>query len=95
MDLTGNVRNNLLQMPRGVSEDDLIGSLVAAAENYPDSLDYDLFPGTLGADGYNSNGFVRGLLDAVGLDSSTFSDLAGGDKPVPRGCFALDPTGCK
>ena len=95
LDLTSNVRNDLLQMPRGVSEDDMIGRLVTAAENYPDNLEYDLFPGTLGADGYNSNGFARGLLDAVGLDSSTFADLFGGDKPVPQGCFALDPTGCK
>jgi hypothetical protein len=91
LDLSSNVRNTLLEMPKGVTEDAMIGRLASGAELYQDNLDYDLIPG----DGYNSNGFARGLLDANGLDSSTFKDLVGGDKPVPKGCFTIEQTGCK
>ena len=95
LDLSGNVRSTLLNLPKGMSEDTVIGNLVSQTENYQDDLDYDLAPGGLDNDGYNSNSFARGILDAAGLNSRTFKDLVGGDKPVPKGCFTLEQKNCK
>ena len=73
----------------------MIGRLVTAEENYRDNLDYDLLPGWFDNEGYNSNGFAAGLLRSVGLDSSVFDDLVGGDHPVPTGCFTIEQSGCQ
>jgi hypothetical protein len=95
LDMSYNARQNPLELPTGISEDAMIGRLVSSAENYQDDLDYDLFPGGMDSDGYNSNSFARGVLDANGLDSATYRDLYGGDKPVPNGCFTQEQADCK
>ena len=95
LDMSSNTRQNPLELPKGISEDVMIGRLVSSAENYEDNLDYDLITDGMDSDGYNSNSLARGLLDANGLDSATFRDLYGGDKPVPKGCFTQDQTNCK
>ena len=62
-------------------------ALKAKDSNYDDQLNYDLFP-QIGTDGYNSNSYVRGLIDSSSSSSTVnFNDYIGGDKPVPSNEF--------
>jgi RHS repeat-associated protein len=52
------------------------------ADSAPPIVDYDLFPGI--ANGYNSNSFLHGLLDATGGTTTIdLNDFIGGEKPLP------------
>lgn len=82
---------------RGDTEDALIGRLFQADANYRDNLDYDFFPSQ--SDGYNSNSYVTGLLQAVGVErppipNQSTAPTPGADKPVPRACFAREQRDC-
>ena len=79
------------------NENDVIADLFKTDENYRDNVDYDLCPengenvGRHG-DGHNSNSFVAGLLEAVGLDTPEIkSNTPGYDKPLPKEHFIKDP----
>ena len=62
-------------------------ALKAKDSNYDDQLNYDFFP-QVGTDGYNSNSYVRGLIDSSSSSSTVnFNDYIGGDKPVPSNEF--------
>ncbi|WP_171056241.1 RHS repeat-associated core domain-containing protein [Paenibacillus sinopodophylli] len=57
-----------------------------------DPIDYDLFPRKKG-DGYNSNSFVSGFLQAAGYDPSDFrpkKNLPGYKKPVRKWYYLYD-----
>jgi len=72
--------------PPGVSRQAYFGQLREAAERFCNCVDYDLFP-TLGG-GYNSNGYVRGLINATGGRTDfDFTQLIGGAYPVPPEYF--------
>lgn len=47
---------------------------------------YDLFPAI--SNGYNSNSYISGLLNATGgVSSMDLSGFVGGGKPLPKGYF--------
>lgn len=72
--------------PVGVSVDEYFNRLKIAVGNYNNRLDYDLFPSI--SDGYNSNSYLSGLLNATGGQSSVdMSDFVGGGKPLPKQNF--------
>jgi RHS repeat-associated protein len=73
-------------------EDALIDALFAADGRYRDNADYDLFPypgGIMPMDnGWNSNSYVAGLLNSVGISPASIelpSDVSfpGWNKPLP------------
>lgn len=73
-------------------EDALIDALFAADSRYGDNGDYDLFPypgGIMPMDnGWNSNSYVAGILNSVGVNPSSISlpmeaRFPGWDKPLP------------
>ena len=78
----------------GMTEDDVIASLVAASsffeakqEHRSSRLNYTLYPGE-DIEGYNSNSFMSGLLNAVGLENHTFPvPIPGWNNPVPASYF--------
>jgi len=75
------------------TEDSVIEDLFAAEENFDDdSLDYELIPKPK-SDGYNSNSFAAGILEAVGFVNipSPPHVAPGFDKPVPPEEFDEDP----
>jgi len=85
-----------ISLPNGVGEDAAFSTLSNLDSNYSDNLDYDLFPANDGArsifipdDGYNSNSYVSGLLDAAGIQIPKLPgvDTSGYDKPVPADEF--------
>lgn len=86
----GSVR---FSQPAGMTEIEYFDKLAVADGHYNDSLDYDLFAPPDGQNlfdnGYNSNGYVSGLLEATGVEPPKIGgvDLQGHDKPVPKGCF--------
>jgi len=56
---------------------------------YCDCLDYEIVP-LPWTNGYNSNGFVAGLINAGnGLSTVVIDAQLGGDKPVPKSEFGL------
>jgi hypothetical protein len=56
-----------------------------ADANYDDDLRYALFP-TAGS--YNSNGYVRGVIDATGgVTTANLAAFVGGNQPVPASKF--------
>jgi len=62
-------------------------NLLSADARYGDDLRYDLFP-SLGSGGFNSNGFVAGIIAATyGTSSTPMARFVGGEMPVPRGEF--------
>lgn len=61
--------------------------LIAADARYRDNLDYDAVP-SIGSAGYNSNGYVHGIVRATnGVPSINLSQFVGGEKPVPPQSF--------
>jgi hypothetical protein len=61
--------------------------LIAADARYRDNLVYDAVP-TLGDAGYNSNGYVNGIVRATGgTPSIDLTRFVGGEKPVPPQMF--------
>lgn len=61
--------------------------LLAADARYRDNLDYDAIP-SVGSAGYNSNGYVHGIVRATnGVPSIDLTKFVGGEKPVPASAF--------
>jgi RHS repeat-associated protein len=72
--------------PPGLTVDEYFQRLKETSENYRNTADYDLFPGI--ADGYNSNSYIRGLLDVTGgVSTVDLGNFVGGDKPLPAYYF--------
>jgi FG-GAP-like repeat len=61
--------------------------LRAADSRYGDNLPYDALP-SIGAAGYNSNGYTHGIVRAThGASSVSLASFVGGEKPVPSSVF--------
>jgi hypothetical protein len=72
--------------PQSPSAEAFFAELSLADANYDDDLRYALFPVASGA--YNSNSYVRGLIEATGgVTTVNLALLVGGDKPVPASKF--------
>ena len=72
--------------PQSPSAEAYFAELLMADANYDDDLRYALFP--VGSLSYNSNSYVRGLIDATGgVTTVNLASLVGGDKPVPASKF--------
>ena len=87
----GNFTVDLVNTPDGTTSTQYVQRLLRADSNYSDNVDYDLFPGV--QDSYNSNSYLRGLIQATG--GSTSVDLGGyvgGSKPLPACHFST--AGC-
>lgn len=81
----GNVLLAEIVPPDGIAPTEYINLLTYYADTYSPQ-DYDLFPGI--SDGYNSNSFVRGLIESTGGATTVdFSNFVGGGKPVPKSAF--------
>ncbi len=73
--------------PEGMAEDDLINLLFNTDAKYKDSLVYDMFPSSW-QEGYNSNSYVSGLIQATtGTLPSQPPSTPGFKKPVPESSF--------
>jgi RHS repeat-associated protein len=69
--------------PAGMSASQYWSSLVSASNACCGGLDYALFPSGV-FDGYNSNSFLVGLIQATGgTPSVPLSGFVGGDHPIP------------
>jgi RHS repeat-associated protein len=70
------------------SNDDFIDDLIQTDLNYRDNLDYDMAPDMLPGEGYNSNSYLHGLLNAVrGKHSERSRTATGWMMPVPTSEF--------
>lgn len=66
--------------------------LVEADQNYCDGLDYDPHPEAFSGTGYNSNGYIAGIVQATGgVTGVDFSRYVGGSTLVPGIEFLPDP----
>jgi RHS repeat-associated protein len=82
----GNVVLGEVVPPEGMTTTEYF-DLLESHVNYS-QVDYDYFPGI--SDGYNSNSFVRGVIEATGGSSSIdLSNFVGGGKPVPKSAFGV------
>jgi uncharacterized protein RhaS with RHS repeats len=90
-------------IPKNRTEFSYFNDVARADANYDDGLDYDLFPAQEGNgsifvpdDGYNSNSFVSGLLQATGVNPPEINNVnvPGYDKPVPERCFKPADSSC-
>jgi hypothetical protein len=85
--------NAALNMVLGTVSDSLnpagesyFAELIFADRRYADDLSYVAFPVWPGT--YNSNSYVRGLIDATGgVTTAPLAAYVGGDKPVPANKF--------
>lgn len=69
--------------PKGMTDTQFINALIAASNRYHNNLLYDPFPDTFGFT-YNSNSFVSGILNAVGVTPPVLPGIAPGyDRPIP------------
>ena len=82
-----------LTVPKGMSETEFYNGMANNFNGYTDDVDYDLFPE--GKDGYNSNSFATGLVQASGgtvppLPTSPMGQLhaPGYNKQLPPECFS-------
>jgi hypothetical protein len=69
LNLSANTSDQLLTLPAGKTEDEVIEELFkrdGTYDSYEADVDYALFP-TSWADGYNSNSYALGLLLATGF----------------------------
>lgn len=84
-------RNNAvvgrLTPPKGMTDAEYWERVKALDAAYRDNVDYDLDPEI--QDGYNSNSYTRGILDASGGGATApFDDYIGGRSPLPARNFA-------
>lgn len=78
---------SVIDPPNGMSERKFIDRLFELDEKYPDGLDYDYLPDN-DEEGYNSNSYTSGLLEASGAKVPQPSvNTPGWNKPVPRKSF--------
>ena len=82
--------------PRGVTAATYWQSLLSALDAYGNALDYDLGAGRLLGplgDGYNSNGFITGLVWATGgRFNGDVSGFIGASRPVPQASPRPNPS---
>ena len=72
--------------PQSPSAEAYFAELLLADANYDDDLQYAAFPVVSGT--YNSNSYVRGLIDATGgVSTANLASLVGGSQPVPASKF--------
>ncbi|MBI5138043.1 MAG: hypothetical protein HZA24_12005 [Nitrospirae bacterium] len=77
-----NTTLGLVVPPAGMTDVQYIEVLKATNNTYPDNVDYDLFPGI--GNGYNSNSYIHGILNATGGRASVdLNDFVGGSSPLP------------
>jgi len=70
-------------------------SLRLANSFYPDCLNYQISPDAMLGEGYNSNGFVAGIVSATtGVSDVDFGAFVGGLHAVPAVYFHPDPPLC-
>ena len=75
-----------IKPPSNMTNDQYFKELVIATGNYGNNIDYDLFPGIMNS--YNSNGFIRGIIEFTGgTPSADLNNFVGGNDPVPTSCF--------
>ena len=74
----------IVDVPEGyANEDTYIDALFQLDSQYADDSNYDFFPSAT-SEGYNSNSYTSGLLNASGADAPTpHVDAPGYDKPLP------------
>ena len=81
---------DLVTLSKDTTAQSYVNSLRQADSAYCDCVDYDLFPGV--ADSFNSNSYVRGLLNATGgATSVNLGDYYGGNDPLPSRYFQSNP----
>lgn len=86
-DISGNVTMGISTSSLGLSPTPYFLYMSSKYANYDNGLNYDLFP-QQGTDGYNSNSYVHGLVNAAnGVSSVNLNNFVGGDKPVPTSEF--------
>jgi hypothetical protein len=77
-----NTTLGLVVPPAGMTDTQYIEVLKATNNAYPDNMDYDLFPEI--GNGYNSNSYIHGILNATGGRASVdLNDFVGGSSPLP------------
>ena len=82
-------KNELIALvipPDGVSPGDFFDRLKDLDDAYCDCYDYDVFPGMLPGEGYNSNSYAVGLIEAGG-GTVHLLDYSGTDDPLPVRAF--------
>jgi len=90
LDNRPNMLRGTIQPPSGVGDTAFINRLVSAQNNYGNNLDYDALPEL--ADGYNSNSYIAGLLNAAGGTPPRLNAaFPGFGEPVPQAQFATRP----
>jgi hypothetical protein len=78
-----NITLATVRPPAGMSAGEYWGALLTASSACCSGLDYALFP-TSFFDGYNSNSFLVGLIQATGgTPSAPLSGFVGGGHPIP------------
>jgi hypothetical protein len=86
-DFTGNVTFGTTISNLGLSSAPYFLQMLVKYNNYGNHLNYDLFPQP-GTDGYNSNSYIHGLINATsGGSTLEFNQFVGGNKPVPSNKF--------
>jgi hypothetical protein len=71
-----------VKTPDGMSDTDFINALLAAANKYKDNLPYSPNPSEYS--GYNSNGYVSGIISAAGgIAPNLPGSQPGYNKPIP------------
>jgi RHS repeat-associated protein len=84
---THNVFSTSVNLPAGMTENQYIGKLLSAHENYQDNAKYVWFPAK-SSSSYNSNSYASGLLNATGgRVSQTPPSAPGYAKPLPSSYF--------
>lgn len=77
---------------RGRSDSELIERLLGLHKNYKNNLNYDLSPEH--QNGYNSNSYISGLLNATGISVDPPDNVPGWDTPEPESEFKDNGTQC-
>jgi hypothetical protein len=82
-----NITIGTVTPPAGMSPGEYFSSVLSASAACCGNLDYALFPSRI-FDGYNSNGFISGLVQATGgTPSVDFARFVGGGHPIPPRYF--------
>ena len=84
------MKSGTVTPPGSTTNDNYWFLLLAADSNYDDNLPYDAVPG-VGAGGYNSNGYARGIVQVTGgtpsLTIGASTGFVGGEIFVPPSAF--------
>ncbi|MBB4658484.1 hypothetical protein [Parvularcula dongshanensis] len=73
-----------------MTEREAVERLFEVDARYADLTDYDMIPFRWSG-GYNSNGYLSGLLEVVGWSPEAPPHVPGWDKPLPGAAFTLEP----